>query len=165
MMRTGLTMMAVMVAGALTLNAQAPQNPPATPQSPAPQAGTDRAPDRQTPISDAARAQAGQVLTITGCLKEEKDVPGLKPNIAEKTGIGDDYILTAVKMSPSSKVSGIALGNHYEIEGISKDELKKHLNHQVEITGTISPSSSKDDDAPDFHGTALKMLATTCSAQ
>ena len=54
---------------------------------------------------------------ITGCLKAEKDVPGMKPNVAERAGISEDYILTGVKMSAASKVSGIALANRYEVEG------------------------------------------------
>jgi hypothetical protein len=161
-MRTGLTLTALILAGGMTLAAQAPQNPPTAPPSPAPQPAAER----QTPVTDAARAQAGQALMITGCLKEEKDVPGLKPNVAERAGVSEDYILTNVKMSPTSKVSGIALATRYEIEGISKDELKKHLNHQVEITGTITqPTPAGNDETADFHGTALKMISATCPAQ
>jgi hypothetical protein len=146
------TISAMTLAGVMTLNAQAPQQP--------------AQPERQTPISDSARAQTGQMLMITGCLKEEKDVPGLKPNVAERAGVSEDYILTDVKMSPASKVSGIALATKYEIEGISKDDLKKHLNHQVEISGTITqPEPSGNDATADFHGTSLKMLSATCAAQ
>ena len=161
-MRTGLTITALMLAGGLTLAAQAPQNPPTAPQAPTSQPAAER----QTPVSDSARAQTGQVVMITGCLKEEKDVPGLKPNVAERAGVSEDYILTGVKMSAASKVSGIALADKYEIEGISKDELKKHLNHQVELTGTITQAAAAgNDETADFHGTALKMVAATCTAQ
>lgn len=163
-MRNGLTITALMLASALTLNAQAPQTP-TTPQTPpqTPQT-TPRTPppsaDRQQPAS-----AAGQVLTITGCLKEEKDVPGLKPNVAERAGMGEDYILTNVKMSSSSKVSGIALASRYEVDGPSSDELKKHVNHQIEVTGTITqPTTTATDDTPDFKATAVKMVAATCSA-
>jgi hypothetical protein len=80
--------------------------------------------------------------------------------------VSEDYILTNVKMSATSKVSGIALATRYEIEGISKDELKKHLNHQVEITGTITqPAPAGNDETADFQGTALKMISATCPAQ
>lgn len=157
-MRTRLmtaTISALSLTGVMTLNAQAPQQPPQQPPM-----------DRQTPISDSARAQTGQMLMITGCLKEEKDVPGSKPNVAERAGVSEDYILTGVKMSSASKVSGIALATKYEIEGISKDELKKHLNHQVEIAGTITqPEPSGNDRTADFHGTSIKMLSATCTAE
>jgi hypothetical protein len=160
-MRTGLTITALMLAGGMTLAAQTPQNPPSTPQDPARPTA-----ERQTPVSDSARAQTGQTVMITGCLKEEKDVPGLKPNVAERAGVSEDYIITNVKMSSASKVSGIALATRYEVEGISKDELKKHLNHQVELTGTITqPAPAGNDETADFHGTALKMISATCPAQ
>ena len=171
-MRNGLTITALMLAGAMTLNAQAPQVPQTTPQAPpappaASQPATDQQPATQRPVSDSARAQAAtaQVITISGCLKEEKDVPGLKPNVAERAGVSEDYILTNVKMAASSKVSGIALATRYELEGPSNDELKKHINHQVEVTGTITqPTPAGNDETADFKATAVKMIAATCPA-
>jgi hypothetical protein len=172
-MRNGLTITALMLAGAMTLNAQAPQVPQTTPQAPpappaASQPATDQQPATQRPVSDSARAQAAtaQVITIAGCLKEEKDVPGLKPNVAERAGVSEDYILTDVKMAASSKVSGIALATRYELEGPSNDELKKHINHQVEVTGTITqPTPAGNDETADFKATSVKMIAATCAAQ
>jgi len=108
------------------------------------------------------------MMTIVGCLKEEKDVVGLKPNVAERAGITEDYILTSVKAAPGSAVSGLALGAMYEIEGIADGELKKHLNHQVEIQGRMDTTDGGDrdrKDVPDFNATSLKMLAATCPAQ
>jgi hypothetical protein len=110
-------------------------------------------------------AAADQTITVTGCLKAEKDVPGLKPNVAERAGVTEDYILTNVKMSPDSKVSGIGVAKMYEIEGIAEAELKKHLNHQVEITGKVTQASTgatPADDVPDFQGASLKMVSATC---
>jgi len=139
--------------------AQAPQTAP-TPQSPdRPNPPAMQVPNRATP--------ANATVTISGCVKEEKDVPALKPSATEKAGIGEDYILTDVKMSPSSSVSGIGIATKYESEGIDKAELKKHLNHQVELTGMIvqpDPGAAAND-APDFRATSLKMLAATCAAQ
>ena len=142
-------------AASVTLGAQAPQT------SPTPQPPDNRQPTiTQTPT----RAQpANPTMTISGCLLQEKDVAGLKPNVAERTGVTEDYILTDVKMSPSSSVSGIAVSTKYEIEGIAEDELKKHLNHQVELTGQITQAAATSSDStPDFRATSLKMLAATC---
>ena len=171
-MRNGLTITALMLASAMTLNAQTPQQAPQTTPPQAPAAPAAAAPaaapqaERQTPVTDSARAQAGQAITITGCLKEEKDVPGLKPNVAERAGVSEDYILTNVKMAASSKVSGIALATRYEVEGPSNDELKKHINHQVELTGTITQAApAGNDETADFKATAVKMVAATCPAQ
>ncbi len=145
-------------AASMTLYAQAPQSA-TTPQSP------DRPSPPATQVPNRAMP-ANATLTISGCLKQEKDVPALKPSAVEQAGITDDYVLTDVKMSPGSSVSGIGVSTTYEIEGIAEAELKKHLNHQVELTGQIVQAmpGAPADDAPDFKATSLKMLAATCGA-
>ncbi|MGE0863329.1 MAG: hypothetical protein AB7P34_05435 [Vicinamibacterales bacterium] len=153
----------VIAAGTISLGAQTP-----TPQqTPAPQ--ETQAPRPQPPTTTAApRASADAVLKLTGCLKEEKDVAGLKPNVVERAGITEDYILTNVKAAADSQVSGLAVGSMYEVEGIAEAELKKHLNHQVEITGNVANAAAgarNRDDVPDFRATSLRMLAATCPAK
>lgn len=171
-MRTRFMMMAALVsASALTANAQTPQTRPQPPQRPA---------ETARPTDDAQRTgQTPQVITVTGCLKAEKDVPGRRPNVAERAGVTEDYVLTSVKMAQSSATSGIGLAAMYEIEGIAEAELQKHLNHQVEITGSLStgnamgnrgasaaPGSqaSANADLPQLTATSVKMLAATCPA-
>lgn len=152
---------AVVLAGALcagfaTVSAQTPMPPPISLSTPA----TSQAP--------AGQATMPAALSIVGCLKDEKDVPGLKPSVVERAGITEDYILVEVKAAPGSAVSGLALGAMYEIEGIAEAELKKHLGHQVEITGRIDTTDSGDrdrKDVPDFNATSLKMIAATCPAK
>lgn len=147
----------LLAAASLTLNAQAPQATP-TPQTPdKPQPTITQTPTRATPANPS--------VTITGCLQEEKEVPGLKPNVAERAGVTNDFVVTNVKISPSSSVSGIGVSTKYEVEGIAEAELKKHLNHQVELVGQIvQAESASKDDAPDFRATSMKMLAATCTA-
>ena len=147
---------AALATASVTLGAQAPQTTP-TPQPPDnPRPTAMQTPNRATPANPS--------ITITGCLKEEKDVPALKPNVAERAGITEDYILTDVKMSPSSAVSGIGVSTKYEIEGIAEAELKKHLNHQVELTGQVVQPTDASDVTPDFRATSLKMISATCGA-
>jgi hypothetical protein len=161
MTRYSLTFATAMLAASVTLPAQVPQNPPAQPQTQAPADRAQQASDVQRP----AAAAADQAITITGCLKSEAAVPGLKPSPVERAGITEDYVVTDVTMSPASKVSGIGVASKYEVEGIDEIELKKHINHQVELTGTIvQPSTATGTDAPDFKATSLKMLAATCAA-
>ena len=164
-MRTRLlTMAALAMSGALTLNAQTPQRPPN------PQGDTTQR---------AAEAAKAQVVTVTGCLKAEKDVPGRRPNAPERTGTTEKYVLTSVKMAPGATTSAIGLASTYAIEGIADAELQKHLNHQVQIVGTLSPgdahgnrgasaaagsAASANADLPQLHGTTLTMLAATCPA-
>jgi len=160
-MRTRLmtvTITALSFAGALTLQAQAPQSPsaPAIP----PQASQ---PDTQRPMTDSATKATDATVTVTGCVKSEADVPGLTPNVA--ASVTDNFILTNVKMSPASKVSGIGLASMYEIKELAGADVKKHVNHEVELTGRLSDKMDTNDKAPDFHATAIKMLAATCAAQ
>ena len=63
-------------------------------------------------------------------------------------------------------MSGIGVSSKYEIEGIAEAELKKHLNHQVELTGQIvqPEAGAASNDAPDFRATSMKMLSATCNA-
>jgi hypothetical protein len=145
----------MMSAASVTLGAQSPQSAP-TPQPP-----DNRQPTiTQTPT----RAKpANPTMTISGCLLKEKDVSDVKPNVAERTAVPDEYVLTDVKMSPSSSVSGIAVATRYGIAGIAEAELQKHLNHQVELTGQITQAEPTSPAAtPDFRATSLKMLAATC---
>jgi hypothetical protein len=152
-----LCLASAIAAATVTLSAQQPQTTPTQP------------PDKQPPTitQTPTRAMpANPTVTITGCLKEEKDVPGLTPNVAERAGVTEDYILTEVKMSPSSSVSGIGVSTRYEVDGIAEVDLKKHLNQQVELTGQIvAPTTAdKSDETPDFRATSIKMLAATCPA-
>ena len=166
-MRTRLlTMAALAMSGALTLNAQ--QTTPQRPRDP-----------QGDSTQRAAQAAKAQVVTVIGCLKAEKDVPGRRPNLPERTGATEGYILTNVKMAPGSTTSAIGLVATYDIQGIADAELQKHLNHQVQIVGTLAPgdahgnrgasaapgsAASAHADLPQLHGTTLTMLAATCPA-
>lgn len=162
-MQRGLMAMAALVmSGALTIQAQTPHTPQQQPVDPA-----ARPADPQRPGDTTQRAGTAtdQVITITGCLKEEKDIPGRRPNLVERAGITEDYILTGVKMAQTSAVSGIGLASMYEIEGIAEGELKKHLGHHVEITGRVAQTTGvTGDDVPDFQATSLKMVSAICPA-
>ena len=167
-MRTRLlTMAALAMSGALTLNAQQPQRPPD------PQGDTTQR---------AAEAAKAQVVTVTGCLKAEKDVQGRRPNAPETataTGAKEKFVLTNVKMAPATTTSAIGLAPTYSIAGIADAELQKHLNHEVQIVGTLPPgdargnrgaaaapgsAASANANLPQLQGTTLTMLAATCPA-
>jgi hypothetical protein len=127
MRRTSTTFMAV-AAGFLTagvLTAQTPTSPPPTTTQP-----TTSQPGQRT-------AGAGDAtFTVTGCLKEEKDVPGRQPNVAERAGMGEDYVLTNAKITQGSPTQGLGSATTFDLDG-DNSELKKHINHQVEIQGRM----------------------------
>ena len=119
------------------------------------------------PLTAQQALPANPAMTISGCLQQ--------PNAAKRTAVDpktrgaipQDYVLTNVKMSPSSTVSGIGVSTKYQILGISDIELKKHLNHHVELIGQIVPPGSTGqpaDDTPDFQATTLKMVSLACNA-
>ena len=158
---------ATALATAVTLNAQTPN-----PQRPNPQTPTMQPqPERDRPMTDDRQrpsTTAGQVVTVTGCLKEEKDVPGRNGSAMVRGHMDNDYVLTNVKMAEGSATSGIGLATMYEIKGIDA-QLKPHLNHQIEVTGTLESakdrtSTSTTADITDLNGTSVKMLSQTCSA-
>lgn len=201
MMTAALSAMAI--AGTLTLHAQTPnpqtQPQPRTTQPQAQQPATQQpSPQSQTPQSqtDQQRAAAGteRILTLTGCLQAEKDVPGRRESVTERAGMGEDYILTNVKMGQGAATSGIGLGSMYQIKGgtVKESELKNHLGHQVEVTGSIESFSDMrggmagqstgstsgtggartgattaqgNSNLPNFEATSLKMIAATCQTQ
>jgi hypothetical protein len=41
-------------------------------------------------------------IVVTGCLKEEANVPGRQPNVVERAGILEDFILTNARVSTGS---------------------------------------------------------------
>ena len=146
---------ALVAAASMTIHAQAPQTTP-TPQPP------DH--PRPTVTQTNTRAMpANPVMTITGCLTERKG----RPNVAERGGMIDDYLLTNVKMSPSSTVSGIGVSTKFDVRGIIEAELKKHINQQVELIGQIvrPETETPADDTPDFLATTLKVVAVNCVAE
>lgn len=127
--------------------------PPAAPQAPAPTAGQTRS-----------------GTTITGCLYHEKDVPGRTPNVAEKAGVLEDYILAEAHAAGAAAGS---TGRMYKVDGIADEQLKALVGTRVEVMGRVdaqagtsatSPSATKDrnpvspDDInlPDIEATSIR---------
>jgi hypothetical protein len=57
-----------------------------------------QAPAPGQPTTPATTASAAGSVTVEGCLKREADVPGGKPNVSERAGIGEDFLLTSAKV-------------------------------------------------------------------
>jgi hypothetical protein len=109
------------------------------------------------------------IVTLVGCLRREADVPGRRPDIAERAGILKDYLLTEATLSPPSvfdaRTTGAptpdtpvntagspqtpVTGSVYKIEGIPSDRLRELVGKRVEVTGRID-----EDDMREVRGTA-----------
>lgn len=155
-----MTAIACMTAGPLAAQAI----PPTAPEAPV--ASSQRADDEKA------------IVTATGCLKQEKDVPGGKPNIAERAGLGEDFILTSAKLTKGRATGSTVKGAMYKIEGLDDEKLRAHINQEVEVTGRLQdrtaitgekkPTRPSADTPPDevqqIHATTIRMIAASCKA-
>jgi hypothetical protein len=144
---------AVLCAGSLV----AAQAPAAPNQAPQPQSGAQG--ERPAP----AQAGGSATTTVTGCVYREQDVPGRSPNVAERAGVLEDYILADVRMEAgagaatgtSGAAGGGAVGaggaagagatagtagtgaGMYKLELIDDDRLQALVGKRVEVTGRM----------------------------
>jgi hypothetical protein len=152
-----------MLAGSAAIAAPEPQYPP---------------PKASTPA-----AQPAQMATVEGCIAKEEDVPGRKPNVAERAGVLEDYILTQARVvkgsapgSPQAKPGETPTGTSgaqtmYEIEGITDERLKQLVGKRVQIEGRFEnvdraqarpESRTPADDLVEIRGTTIREVSGDC---
>jgi len=164
-----------------TVGAQTPQNPPQTPPT---------TPQTQQPSTSAMQSTA--TTTLQGCVYKEADVPGRTPNVAEKAGMMEDYILvTSANSSATAGTTGTnppsataatgapaSVGKAFKLEKIADERLKAVVGKRVEVTGRVdegagagagvkpdqNPGSPDKIELPEFEVTALKEVEGTCPA-
>lgn len=121
-------------------------------------AAQSTSPATQQPPAATHMADA-KTVTVEGCLVREKDVPGRQPNVAERAGVMEDFILTHAKVKGDTAgyagtagatgtagaaghaagTAGAAKGKMFEIRGIDDTELQKYVGQRVEIVGKLDP--------------------------
>jgi len=100
-----------------------------------------------------AETQASQkkTATVVGCVYREKDVPGRAPNVAERAGVLEDYILAEVSSFPAKpggkEATGTAgtVGAMYKLEFVDDTKLKSLVGKRVEAVGRID---AEEGDSP-----------------
>jgi hypothetical protein len=117
----------------------------------------------QNPASQSDRPASGSTpATVEGCLHREADVPGRKPNIAERAGIGQDYVLTDSRIVKGSAPAGESgEGGRdaiYDVQGLSSDQLKANVNKRVQIDGTFE-HEERARKGPEVNGTGNDLVA------
>ena len=128
------------------------QTPPAQPtqRPPDPSAPTP-APPARAPMADMAGA-----ITITGCLKSW-DSRTAAPATGAGSGAGSaastpaagstEFVLTNVERSEASRTAGVT-GSSFLVKASDPGVvLSQHLNHKVQLTGTVS-DAAKDMGRP-----------------
>jgi hypothetical protein len=58
--------------------------------------------DTQSSTSTAQSSSTEPTATLVGCLYREKDIPGRSPNVAERVGVMEDYILADAQPKAAS---------------------------------------------------------------
>ena len=145
-------------------------------------------PPQQPPAPAAAQNEA--TTTLQGCVYNEKDVPGRTPNVAEKAGVMEDYILVTSAASPAPAgttgttppaTAGTMGGSFkaYKLEQIADERLKAVVGKRVEVTGRVdkgssataagttadkNPASPDKIELPEFEVTSLREVEGTCPA-
>jgi len=147
----------------------APAPSPATAPTPSPDLPDDRLP-----------AAAAPAVTVEGCVAAEADVPGRQPNLAERAGLSEDFILTNAKVvkgsapaaataDTSGGVISQALRPMFELGGLSGEQLKSHVGRRVRIEGTFDNTHREapapvNDDLVELTGTTIVQVQGACPA-
>ena len=143
-----------------------------------------QAPSAKSPQASSPQVTVRPNATLTGCLYREEQVPGRKPNIVERAGILEDYILADVTVAQPTGTAGstssavASTGTMYKVEKIAGEKLKTLLGKRVEVTGHIDPEGRsrlgvggpKPDagigpdkiSLPEIEASAIREVAGTC---
>lgn len=126
---------------------------------------------------------------MEGCVTREADIPGRRPNVAERAGITEDFVLTNARVikgsapATGSPAAGAATpgttpgsagvagqGTMFEIEGLDGDQRKQHLNRRVQLEGAFEnvggnatqASPRPTDDLVEIRATSIRPVAGDC---
>jgi hypothetical protein len=167
--------LSVLMAGVLVAQSS-PQTPPARP---ADQAATPRAAQPAAQPTDAAD------ITIVGCLAQAEDAAGgYTLTVAPAAGVAQAASAAAGAAADAARASAAsgsardaaraanaagapaAAAAEYKIVGIAADELKPHVNQQVELKGRVNAAAAagaaQASAAKEFRASSVKMLNATC---
>ena len=146
----------------------------------------------ETPQAPPAATAQEPTTTLAGCLYREDQVPGRKPNVAERAGVMEDYILAdasaaGAQSTPSATPGATGTtgttpssGNMYKVEGPPDEKLKALVGKRVEVMGRIDPEGGpgatpgkpREDrglgpdqiNLPEFEATSIREISGTCPA-
>jgi hypothetical protein len=154
-----------------------------SPASQTPAGSQSQPPASQTPPrapDTAAAAQPGSDITLVGCLYREREIPGRAPNVVERLGVGEDYVLADARPA-GSQTQGLATGRMYKVENINDEQLGALAGRRVEVIGRIdsaqsdvtpggrpapdrNPVSPDDINLPEFEARSIRQVEGTCPA-
>jgi hypothetical protein len=118
---------------------------------------------------------------MVGCLYREAQVPGRSPNVAERAGVLEDYILVGAAPASSAQSSTsasatsatAASGRMFKVEGIDDDRLKAMVGKRVEVSGRVDADVEGRRDQslgpdtinlPEFEAQSIREVSGECPA-
>ena len=137
---------------------------------------------RDSAAQGASQASQGSGSTMVGCLYREAQVPGRSPNVAERAGILEDYILVGAAPASSAQQSGAsasttsasaASGRMFKVEGIDDERLKSMVGKRVEVSGRVDADVEGRRDQslgpdqinlPEFEAQSIREVSGECPA-
>ena len=169
MMKKILGLCCGIVAASTMVSAQTPSKQPQTPQTPT------------TSSTTTTTRQASQPVTIVGCV-----TPDLASNPNATSTTTHRFVLSNIQPSAGTSDQSRGSATSYLLVPSADANLSSHLNHKVEVTGTMDSSSSSSSTTtsssspsnpsasstsstqsssatmPSFRVTSVKMLSETC---
>jgi len=162
----------------------APQSPQPEVQDQQPATGAQQpatdaapaAPSEQRPAGSQRPTQAAQdnKMTISGCIQNAPAPPGVTPSpFAVKYVLANAKPASGASNSTAVGTSGASsTSTRYRLNG-DDQKMSPHVNHQVEITGTVQTSSASAGGAanaapgsaaagPMLKVDSVKMVSATC---
>ena len=141
-----------------TVGLSAQQAPPTAPPA---------APGGAQQPAPSAQASQSKTVTLSGCIQ---NAPAPAAGAAASAATAPKFVLStkgggATGAGAAVGTSGTAM--RYQLDGEDK-AISPHLNHQVEITGTVQPAGAAaaagaTGAGPTLKVDAVKMVAATCS--
>jgi hypothetical protein len=110
-------------------------------------------------------------VTISGCIQNAPTASATPGGAAATTPAAAKYVLANAKAAAGAAAVGTggsaATATRYQLEGEEKT-IAPHVNHQVEITGTVQPAGAgaaagAAAAGPMLKVESLKMIANKCS--
>lgn len=124
-------------------------------------------PQTQTPQTQASQqATATGTVTLKGCVYKEEAIPGRAPNVAEKAGVMEDYILvpsadhsqhatgtaaatgTATTPQTAGTSGTMAMHKAFKLEKIADERLSAMVGKMVEVTGKLDADNDTAKNRP-----------------
>ena len=146
------------------------------------------------PTSTPAMAQES-ATTVEGCVYREQDIPGRAPNVAERAGVLEDYILvtsapkaggavgtsgTTPTTPPSATPGAMTMAKMFKLEHASDNQLSAMVGKRVRVTGKAAaedktatgapkqdkvPGNPDSIEIPEFEVASITSIAGECPAK